>query len=141
MKKILVLSDKNEARSQMAERWLKYYGRKHLLVWSAGINKGNISVLAQKAMAEAVMDIPDYKSKSISELNEDTFDFVLCFDKEMKDKCSGFKGNPEIISFDIPDPAKVEGEEKVRLQAYHAVCNVIEDVCFGFVQERFQIIS
>ncbi|WP_157471543.1 hypothetical protein [Marinifilum fragile] len=49
MKKVLVISEKNEARSQMAEKWLNYYGKKHLKVWSAGLEKGIISVLAQKA--------------------------------------------------------------------------------------------
>nr|WP_320119930.1 hypothetical protein [uncultured Marinifilum sp.] len=140
MKKLLIISDKNEARSQMAEKWLNYYGKKHLKVFSAGVNKGNISILAQKAMAEAVMDIPEYKSKLLSDLNENTFDFVLCFDKEFSEKLPEIKGNPEVKVFDVPNPAKVEGEENVKLQAYAAVCNAIDDACFVFVQERFKIV-
>lgn len=141
MKKVLVISDRNEARSQMAEKWLKYYGKRHLQVWSAGIEKGTINVMAQKAMAEAVMDIPEYVSKSVKDLEEDTFDFILCFDNKTKEKLPEFKGNPEVVCYDVPDPASVEGEEKVRLQAYNAVCNTIDDACFVFVQERFQIVS
>jgi protein-tyrosine-phosphatase len=140
MKKVLVISEKNEARSQMAERWLKYYGKRHLEVYSAGLQKGEINVLAQKAMAEAVMDIPEYQSKNIDELSSDCFDYVLYFDENLGEKLPEFKGKPEIVSFPVPDPAKVEGEEKVRLQAYHAVCNTIDDACFVFVQERFQIV-
>ncbi|RUT72957.1 hypothetical protein [Ancylomarina longa] len=141
MKKLLVISRKNEARSQMAEKWFKYYGKNHLKVWSGGLEKGNIQLLAQKAMTEAVMDIPDYKAKLFSELEEDKFDFVICFDKSIVDELPKFSGTPEIVSFDTPDPSEVEGEELVRLQAYNAVCNVIEDLCFAFVQEKFQIIS
>lgn len=141
MKKVLVISEKNEARSQMAEKWLNYYGKKHLQVWSAGVEKGTISVLAQKAMAEAVMDIPEYKSKALSDIEEDCFDYVLCFDKALADQLPEFKGNPEVKVFDVPNPASVEGEEKLRLQAYNAVCNAIDDACFVFVQERFQIVS
>ncbi|MGQ1909638.1 arsenate reductase/protein-tyrosine-phosphatase family protein [Marinifilum sp. RC60d5] len=141
MKKLLIISDKNEARSQMAEKWLNYYGKKHLKVYSAGINKGSISILAQKAMAEAVMDIPEYKSKLLSDLNEDTFDFVLCFDKGFSEKLPEFPGNPELSVFDVPNPAMVEGEENVKLQAYNVVCNAIDDACFIFMQKRFKIVQ
>jgi protein-tyrosine-phosphatase len=141
VKKVLVISGRNEARSQMAERWLKYYGKRHLQVWSAGLEKGTINVMAQKAMAEAVMDIPEYVSKSVKDLEEDTFDFILCFDKGTNEKLPEFKGNPEVVCYDVPDPSSVEGEEKVRLQAYNAVCNTIDDACFVFVQERFRIVS
>jgi len=141
VKKVLVLSDKNEARSQMAEKWLKYYGKKHLDVWSAGLEKGSIQVMAQKAMAEAVMDIPEYQSKAVSELKEKAFDFILCFDKEVHENVPVFAGEPEILLFELPNPSSVEGEENVRLQAYHAACNAVEDLCFGFVQDRFQIVS
>jgi len=141
VKKVLVLSDKNEARSQMAEKWLKYYGKKHLEIWSAGLEKGLIHVLAQKAMAEAVMDIPEYKSKAVSELAQNTFDFVLCFDKKLENSVPILNGNPKILFYDLPDPADVEGEENVKLQAYNAVCNAIDDICFSFVQEYFQIVS
>jgi protein-tyrosine-phosphatase len=140
VKKVLVISEKNEARSQMAEKWLNYYGKKHLEVYSAGLKKGSINVLAQKAMAEAVMDIPEYKSKVLSDLKIDCFDYILCFDKELSENLPEFKGNPEFKVFDVPNPVTVEGEEKVKLQAYHAVCNAIDDACFVFVQERFQIV-
>lgn len=141
MKKVLVVSDKNEARSQMAEKWLKYYGKNHLEVWSAGLEKGSIHVLAQKAMAEAIMDIPEYKSKAVSELKEDAFDFILCFDKEVQQNIPFFAGEPVILLYELPNPASVQGEENVKLQAYNAVCNAIDDVCFSFVQEHFQIVS
>jgi protein-tyrosine-phosphatase len=141
VKKVLVISDKNEARSQMAEKWLNYYGKRHIKVWSAGLKKGSIRVMAQKAMAEAVMDIPEYKSKTLGELPETTFDFVLYFDEELENRIPSFEGNPEILGFDLPDPAKIEGEENVKQQAYHAVCNAIDDICFSFVQDRFQIVS
>ncbi|MBL4560839.1 MAG: hypothetical protein JKX79_07605 [Labilibaculum sp.] len=141
MKKVLVLSDRNEARSQMAEKWLKYYGKKYIEVWSAGLEKGSIHVMAQKAMAEAVMDIPEYKSKTISELNELAFDFVLCFDKKLESSVPAIKGDPEILLFELPDPSGVEEEDNVKQQAYNAVCNAVDDICFGFVQEKFQIIS
>ncbi|BAX81856.1 arsenate reductase/protein-tyrosine-phosphatase family protein [Labilibaculum antarcticum] len=141
MKKVLVLSDKNEARSQMAEKWLKYYGKRHIEVWSAGLEKGSIHVLAQKAMAECIMDIPEYKSKAVSELEQNTFDFVLCFDQKMESRVPVLDGNPEILLYELPDPADVEGEENIRLQAYNAVCNAVDDICFSFVQEHFQIVS
>ncbi len=125
----------------MAEKWLKYYGKNHLEVWSAGLEKGSIHVLAQKAMAEAIMDIPEYKSKAVSELKEDAFDFILCFDKEVQQNIPFFAGEPVILLYELPNPASVQGEENVKQQAYNAVCNAIDDVCFSFVQEHFQIVS
>ncbi|MBN2596468.1 hypothetical protein [Labilibaculum sp.] len=141
MKKVLVLSDKNEARSQMAEKWLNYYGKRHIEVCSAGLKKGSIHLLAQKAMAEAIMDIPEYKSKVVAELDQNSFDFVLCFDKEVENNVPALDGNPKILLFELPDPADVEGEESVRLQAYNAVCNAVDDICFSFVQDNFQIVE
>ena len=141
MKKVLILSDKNEARSQMAEKWLKYYGKKHLEVVSAGLEKGIINVMTQKAMAEAVMDIPEYKAKLIAAFKDVDFDFVLCFDAEVKESMPDLKNEPEVLLFELPNPALVEGDKEVKQQAYHAICNAVEDVCFGFVQDRFQIVT
>lgn len=141
MKKVLIVSSKNEARSQMAEKWLKYYGKKHLEVVSAGVEKGIINVMAQKAMAEAVMDIPEYKAKSISAFKDISFDFVLCFDTEVKENMPDLIGEPEVLLFELPNPALVEGDKDVKQQAYNAICNVVEDTCFGFVQDRFQIVT
>lgn len=125
----------------MAEKWLTYYGKKHLEVVSAGVEKGIINVMAQKAMAEAVMDIPEYKAKSIETFKDFNFDFVLCFDAELKENMPNFNGEPEVLLFELPNPALVKGDKNVRQQAYHAICNAVEDVCFGFVQDRFQIVA
>ncbi len=125
----------------MAEKWLKYYGKKHLEVVSAGIEKGIINVMTQKAMAEAVMDIPEYKAKSFSTFKDVNFDFVLCFDAEVMENIPDVNGDPEMLLLELPDPAKVEGDKDVKQQAYNAICNGVEDLCFGFVQDRFQIVG
>ncbi len=120
---------------------MKYYGKKHLEVVSAGIEKGIINVMAQKAMAEAVMDIPEYKAKSISAFKDTNFDFVLCFDVEVKENMPDLNGNPEVLLFELLNPALVKGDKDVKQQAYHAICNAVDDICFGFVQDRFQLVS
>lgn len=139
LKKVLVYSIKNEGRSQMAEGWLKYYGKKHFETVSAGKEKGKLNIYAQKAMSECVLEINNQKSSLYDEHNNDVFDYVLFFDKQAYDESPDFKGAEKIL-FDTPNPADYklkEENEKERLQAYVISCNAIDDNCFIFVQKNF----
>lgn len=140
MQKVLIISRKNEARSQMAEKWLNYYGKNHIQVWSAGVEKGKINLYAQKVMAEAVMDIPNYKSKLLTDLGDIAFDYALCFDNEFATELPELPGNPKLKVFDVPNPVMVEGDDAVKMKAYTVACNAVDDACFVFVQQHFSIV-
>lgn len=121
----------------MAEGWLKYYGKKYLEVYSAGLKATEVSPFAKKAMSEAVVEIPQNTSKTIADLEQKSFDFVICFDREAFEQCPELEGNPEKELFETPDPSKEEGDDMTRLRVYRAVCNSVEDKCLEFVQKHF----
>lgn len=135
MKKVLVYSLENAGRSQMAEAWLKYYGKNNIEVISAGDKPSPVSPLARKAMSEAVLDIAKYQSKSMEEFTDVSFDFVICFDRMAYDMCPGFKGDPEKILYEVADPTQEQGDDMERLRVYRAVCDAVEDYCFVFTQK------
>lgn len=134
MKKILVFSLDNAGRSQMAEGWLKYYGKDKSEVVSAGLKAGEVSPFARKAMSEAVMDISRQTSLCVDKVGEQVFDFVICFDKNAMDECPDLLGDPQKVLYQVPDPAKEQGDDMTKLRVYRAVCNAVEDYCFDFIQ-------
>lgn len=139
LKKVLIYSMKNEGRSQMAEGWLKYYGKKYIQTVSAGKEKGKLNVYAQKVMAECVLEINKQESSLFDESKNEKFDYVLFFDKQAFDESPDFNGAEKIL-LDTPNPATYklkEENEKERLQAYMIACNLIDDHCFMFVQKNF----
>ena len=75
MKRILVLSQRNSCRSQMAEGWLKYYGKGVAEVYSAGVDPTELDLDAANAMSEAIIDISAQKSKGIAQIHDIEFNY------------------------------------------------------------------
>jgi len=139
MKKILVFSNKNSARSQMMQGWLSYYLKEKAEVVSAGEHIEPISMLAQKAMMESVIDINKYKSKHISDFNHDFFDFVLIVDHTPADSLLFTKEPGQLIQHPFQNPGLAEGSDEDKLKSYREVCNEIEDYAMEFAMKHFNL--
>ncbi len=108
--RVLFLGTGNACRSQMAEAWAKTLKSHEMEVFSAGIEKQGLSRRAVRVMAEAGVDISGYRSKTVGELPNRDFDFVITLSNAAHVNCPRFPGNPKINCnvFDDP-PALAEG--------------------------------
>jgi len=117
-RRVLFLCTHNSARSQMAEGILRHLGGETVEVWSAGTEPSRVHPLAIRAMAARGIDIRGQRSKGLDEFLDQTFDYVITVCDRANETCPVFPGAPERIHWSIPDPAAVEGSEKVRYRAF-----------------------
>lgn len=139
MKKILVYTEKNAARSQMLQGWLSYYLKGKAKVYSAGDHIEPIQILAQKAMIESVIDINNYKSSNISDFNHESFDYLIIADHTLPESILMTHEPKEIVCHPFKNPALAEGSDMEKLKSYREVCNEIEDYAMEFAMKHFNL--
>jgi arsenate reductase len=133
MKNVLVICTGNSCRSQMAEGWIRYYAGGHSNVWSAGIEAHGLNKYAVRVMADAMIDISHYKSKTVEELPPLKFDYIITVCDNAKQNCPVFPGTGLKLHRSFPDPAAFKGSEEEIIAKFAEVRDLIEDYCFDFV--------
>lgn len=134
MKNIMFLCTGNSCRSQMAEGWARKYWGHEFNVYSAGTKKHGMNERAIKVMREAGVDISAHHSKTVEELPQVTFDYVITVCGHANENCPYFPGGKVIhLGFDDP-PALTkqmtnEGEiltvyRRVRDEIHEAIRNL-----------------
>ncbi|MGD9210793.1 MAG: arsenate reductase ArsC [Desulfobacteraceae bacterium] len=127
--KILFLCTGNSCRSQMAEGWAKELKSDVIQAWSAGIEKHGLNSWAVKVMAEAGVDIGAYASKTIAELPEKDFDYVITLCGHANETCPIFPGRTKRVHMGFDDPpalAKNAQTEEEILTCYRRVRDEIK---------------
>ena len=117
-KRVLILCTGNSARSQMAEGLLRHDLGEKFDVFSAGVAPTDVRPEAIDAMSEVGIDISGQRSKSVAEFTGQQFDYVITVCDNANQECPIFPGKAERIHWSIEDPAAVEGDEKVKLEAF-----------------------
>lgn len=103
MKNIMFLCTGNSCRSQMAEGWARKYWGHEFNVYSAGTKKHGMNERAIKVMREAGVDISTHHSKTVEELPQVTFDYVITVCGHANENCPYFPGGKVIhLGFDDP---------------------------------------
>ncbi len=111
----------NSCRSQMAEGFARrVLGATHRVA-SAGIAPGRVHPLAIAVMAEAGVDISGQTSKAIDPalLRQAALVVTLCGDAD--ERCPVTPPGVRRLHWDLPDPARAEGDEAARLAVFRAV--------------------
>ncbi|HAR96237.1 MAG TPA: arsenate reductase [Deltaproteobacteria bacterium] len=115
-KSILFLCTGNSCRSQMAEAWTRYLKGDVLEPLSAGTQPKAIDPRAVKAMAEIGIDISAYRSKSLQELPDMEFDYVVTLCNDAQQACPFFPAKTAMVHRPFDDPPElaegVEDEEE-----------------------------
>ena len=122
--KILFLCTGNSCRSQMAEGWAKCLKSDEIEAYSAGIEKHGLNLLAVRVMAEAGVDIGNHASKTINELPERNFDYVITLCGHANETCPVFPGGAKKVHAGFDDPpalAKGTRTEEEALVHYRRV--------------------
>lgn len=128
MKNIMFLCTGNSCRSQMAEGFARKYWGHEFNVFSAGTKKHGMNERAIKVMKEAGVDISSHYSKTVSELPEVTFDYVVTVCGHANENCPFFPGG-KVVHVGFEDPPALTREfsdEEEILKVYRRVRDEIE---------------
>jgi len=128
--KILFLCTGNSCRSQMAEGWAKHLKEDRIEAWSAGIEKHGMNPDAVAVMAEAGVDISQQYSKTLDELPEREFDYVITLCDHAQETCPLFPYPAKRLHRGFADPPRLAAEargEEARIGCYRAVRDAIRD--------------
>ena len=121
--RVLFLCTHNSARSQMAEGVLRAFGGDLVEVESAGTQPSRVHPLAIETMAKHRIDIAGHRSKSMDELTNQPFDYVITVCDNASESCPVFPGAPERIHWSIADPTAVQGTKSERRAAFESAAN------------------
>ena len=106
-KRLLFLCTGNSCRSQMAEGLLRSLGGDHFDAWSAGIEKHGLNPLAVEVMHEIGIDISGHRSKTLDELGDIRFDYVITVCGHADETCPALPGSTRKIHAGFDDPPKL----------------------------------
>lgn len=138
MKNVLVLCTGNSCRSQMAEGWIRYYAGNEANVFSAGIEAHGLNSYAVKVMTDAVIDISKQKSKTVNDLPEIEFDYIITVCDNARENCPYFPGKGLRLHKSFPDPSLFIGTDEEKIKQFSDVRDLIEDYCFDFVHTHIR---
>ena len=132
--KILFLCTGNSCRSQMAEGLCRHIHSDSIDVSSCGIEKHGLNPLAVKAMKDIDIDISSHKSKTLQELDELEFDYVITVCDHANETCPIFLGKTAVIHCGFDDPPALAADcvdENAALVHYARVRDEIRDYILG----------
>lgn len=117
---VLFVCIENSNRSQMAEAFAKMHGDESIKAYSAGSQaSGKVNPKAIQAMKELNYDLSQHRSKSIEEIPEIEFDYVVSMG--CGDKCPWIAAKKR-LDWDLQDPRNLEGQE------FNAIRDQIRDL-------------
>ncbi|MGN9909653.1 arsenate reductase/protein-tyrosine-phosphatase family protein [Phytohabitans sp. LJ34] len=102
---VLFLCTGNSARSQMAEALLQR-ARPGVPVFSAGSHPKPVHPDAVRVMAERGIDMSGRRSKHLDEFAGKRFGHVVTLCDKVRLVAPDFPGEPEVVHWSIPDPAR-----------------------------------
>jgi arsenate reductase len=115
--RILFLCTGNSCRSQMAEGFTRALKSDELEVESAGIEKHGLNARAVQAMREAGVDISSHHSKTVDELSDPEFDYVVTVCGHAQENCPVFPAKTRVIHKGFEDPPRLAANAKTEEEA------------------------
>ena len=155
--RVLFLCGGNSCRSQMAEALLRSLAGDRVETASAGLKAEGVHPQSIRALDEMGLDITHQQSKSVDDLETATWDVIVTLCQPARDLCVSptalmqppgdaaqdtrippvLAGNPHLLHWQIPDPAKAEGSEDEVLAAFRAARDEIHDRITGFIEHGY----
>ena len=116
-RRILYLCTGNSCRSQMAEAFTHHLKGDQIEALSAGVAPKGIDPRAIKAMSEDGIDISRQGSKSVDQVINQQFDYVITLCDNAQKTCPSFPGPTRVIHVGFDDPPKLAGTAKDEEEA------------------------
>lgn len=132
--RILFVCTGNSARSQMAEAWLRHLSQGAVEAQSAGTSPKGLHPAAVQVMAERGISLEGHRSKDVSELEGQRFDWVITTCDRARQSCPVFP-HARTLHWDLPDPAEVHGTEEEVLEAFRRTRDELEARVRGLLQQ------
>ena len=117
--RMLFLCTGNSCRSQMAEAWARNLKGDLLEPYSAGTVPKGVDPRAVKAMAEAGIDIAHQKSKSLADVADMQFDYVITLCDDAQQACPFFPAKTRLLHVGFDDPPQA-CRQRERRRGGHA---------------------
>ncbi len=136
--RVLFLCTGNSCRSQMAEGLCRHLKGDSIEVASAGIETQGLNPLAVRVMNEIGIDISGHQSKTVADLGNPEFDYVITVCGHANETCPFFPARTKVIHRGFDDPprlaanASCEGE---ALPHYRRVRDEIKDYVLSLPEE------
>jgi arsenate reductase (thioredoxin) len=108
---VLFLCTGNSCRSQMAEGWARHLKGEQVEPYSAGIEKHGLNPDAVRVMAEAGVDIRGHFSKTLDDLRDVQFDYVVTVCSHAHETCPVFPGKARVVHVGFDDPPRLASDE------------------------------
>jgi len=105
--RILFLCTGNSCRSQMAEGLCRNLRGDVIEPRSAGIERHGLNPLAVKVMSEIGIDISALHSKTVQDLGDVEFDYVVTLCGHANENCPLFPAKTKVIHQGFEDPPKL----------------------------------
>jgi arsenate reductase len=119
--RVLFVCTGNSARSQMAEAILRARAGDHFEPFSAGVDPRGINPLTVQVLQEARISTDGLRSKSVNEMLDRSFDYVITVCDRARESCPVFPGSHESFHWGLDDPAEATGTEAERLAVFRRV--------------------
>lgn len=128
--KVLFICVHNSARSQMAEAFLKKYGKEAYEVESAGLEPGILNPIVVEVLNEIGIDISGKKTQGVFDLVKQgkLYDYVITVcDESNAERCPVFPGITRRLHWGFDDPSAFTGTLEEKMQKTRVVRDEIEN--------------
>jgi arsenate reductase len=122
--KVLFLCTGNSCRSQMAEGWARALKGDQVDAVSAGIETHGLNPNAVRVMREAGVDLSGHRSKTVDDLADLDFDYVVTVCGHAHQTCPVFPRQAKVVHVGFEDPPKLAEnapDEETALNHYRRV--------------------
>jgi protein-tyrosine-phosphatase len=116
--RVLFVCSGNSARSQIAEALLEQIGGSPFAVDSAGTGPKGVNPYTVRILAEAGIDWSGARSKSVMELVDRSYDYVITVCDRARQACPVFPGTYTTEHWSLPDPSEIEATDEEKLYAF-----------------------
>lgn len=119
--RVLFVCAGNDCLSPMAEGFLRRYGGSNFEVCSAGIQPAPLDKTAADLMQRSGVDISNHVARSLEEVADRAFDFVINVSEDSRDAVTRFANAHRLIHWRFPDPRAAGGSPAMVRKQYQRI--------------------
>lgn len=131
--RVLFLCTGNSARSIIGAAVLQQMAGDAFDVFSAGTHPKGVNPYTVRVLEPLGIDMAGQRSKSMTEYEDQTFDYVITVCDAAAEECPVFPGAPERIHWSFVDPAAVDGSDQDKLRAFQVTVREMKTRLNSFV--------
>ncbi len=131
--RVLFLCTGNSARSIIGAAVLQQMAGDAFDVFSAGTHPKGVNPYTVRVLEPLGIDMAGQRSKSVTEYEDQTFDYVITVCDAAAEECPVFPGAPERIHWSFVDPAAVDGSDQDKLRAFQVTVREMKTRLNSFV--------